>query len=80
MIRLTKHAQEAIDKREIAMAWVERAIVAPDFARADPRRPAVNRSYKSISEAGGRILRVAHSPDGDDILVITVHFDRNARP
>jgi len=79
MIRLTKHAQEAIDKREIAMAWIERLVTTPDFTRPDPRRPGISRSYKAIDEAGGRILRVAHRPDGNDILVITVHFDRNAK-
>jgi hypothetical protein len=25
------------------------------------------------------VLRVVHRPDGDDIVVITVHFDRGAR-
>lgn len=79
MIRLSKHAQEALGKRNIAFEWVERTLAAPDFARFDPNDPSLTRSFKAIAELGGRILRVVHRPDGDDILVATVHFDRGAR-
>ena len=45
----------------------------------DPRHPDRIRSYKAIAEHGGRVLRVVHRPEGDDILIITVHFDRRSR-
>jgi hypothetical protein len=77
MIILTKHAQESV--RKIEPAWIEAATGAPDFVEADPRHPERARSYKAIAESGGRVLRVVHRPDGDDIVVITVHFDRGAR-
>ena len=80
MIRPPKHAQEALEKRAIALAWVEQAVAVPDFSRPDPHRPGITRSYKTIDEADGRILRVAHRPIGNDILVVTAHFDRNAQP
>jgi hypothetical protein len=35
--------------------------------------------YKVIAAFGGRVLRVVHRPEGDDIVVITMHFDRGAR-
>lgn len=79
MIRLSKHAQEALDRRNIAFEWVERTLAAPDFTGPDPNDPSLTRSFKAIDEAGGRILRVVHRPDGDDILVATVYFDRGAR-
>jgi hypothetical protein len=79
MIRLTKHAQEAISVRSIAFAWIEEAVSSPDFVEADPRHPERTRSYKAIAELDGRVLRVAHRPEGDDIVIITVHFDRGAR-
>lgn len=79
MIPLTKHAEEAIDTRSIAFAWIETAISSPDFVGPDPRHPERTRSYKAITEFGGRMLRVVHRPEGDDIVVITVHFDRGAR-
>jgi Domain of unknown function (DUF4258) len=79
VIRFTKHAQEALDKRRIFEEWVERALQAPDSAGPDPRYPERTRSSKGIAEFGGRVLRVVHRSEGDDIVVITVHFDRGAR-
>jgi Domain of unknown function (DUF4258) len=79
MIRLTKHAQEAIIKRDIAALWIEAAVNTPDSVEADPRHPDRLRSYKAIPELGGRILRVVHRLDGNDIIVITAHLDRGAK-
>jgi hypothetical protein len=79
MIGLTKHAQETIGIRSIAFAWIEGAVSSPDFVEADPRYPARTRSYKAIAEFGSRVLRVVHRPEGDDIVIITVHFDRGAQ-
>ena len=80
MIRLTRHAQESIDKRQISVDWIDRTIAAPDFTAPDPHDPSLTRSYKAIDEVGGRILRVVHRPEGDDIVIVTVHFDRDAKP
>jgi hypothetical protein len=79
MIRFTKHAREAVHVRNIALAWIEEAVSSPDFVEADPRHPERTRSYKAIAGFGGRVLRVVNRPAGDDILIITVHFDRGAR-
>jgi hypothetical protein len=80
MLRLTKHAEEAVEKRQIAFDWINRTIAAPDFTDADPDDPALTRSFKAIGEVGGRMLRVVHRPEGNDILIVTVHFDRDAKP
>ena len=79
MIRLTKHARELIDVRKIDLVWIEEVLGSPDFVEPDPQHPERTRSFKAIAEFGGRVLRVVHRPDGDDIVVITVHFDRGAR-
>ena len=79
VIRFTKHAQEAIDKRGIAVEWIEQAVQAPDWVRPDPRHPERTRSYKVVAQRAGRILRVVHRPEGADIVVITVHFDRRSQ-
>ncbi len=79
MIRFTKHAEEAISVRAIAVDWIEAAVSAPDRIEPDPRHPDRTRSYKAIAEYGARVLRVVHRPEGDDIVIITVHFDRGAR-
>ncbi len=46
----------------------------------DPRHPGVELSFKAIPERGGRILRVAHRPDGADVIVLTAFFDRGVKP
>jgi hypothetical protein len=79
MIRFTKHALEAISARDLVVDWIEAAVSAPDWNEPDPRHPDRTRSYKAITEYGARILRVVHRREGDDILIITVHFDRGAR-
>jgi Domain of unknown function (DUF4258) len=78
MIRFTKHAQEAISIRDIAVGWIEAAVNTPDWIEPDARHPDRTRSYKAITEHGARVLRVVHRPEGDDIVIITAHFDRGA--
>jgi hypothetical protein len=79
VIRFSKHAQEAITKRNIAAVWIENAISTLDFVEVDPRHPDRFRSYIAIPESGGHVLRVVHRPDGADIIIITAHFDRGAK-
>jgi hypothetical protein len=79
MIILSKHAEEAVEKRNLRFDWIERVLAEPDFAHPDPD-PTLTRSFKAIVEARGKILRVVHRPEGNDILVVTIHFDRDAKP
>ena len=79
MIRLTAHAEEMAEERRISMAWIEAAVTTPDWTAPNPRDPSLTRSFRAIPERDGRVLRVVHRPDGHDILVVTVHFDRGAR-
>lgn len=79
MLRLTEHAERELRRRAIALAWVEAAIASPDWTVSDPRDPGLTQSFKAIQAFGDRVLRVVHRPDGDDMLVITAHFDRGAR-
>ncbi len=79
-IRLTTHAKERQADSSLELAWIEAAVLRPDWTIADPRRPGVTRSFKRIAERGGRILRVAHRPDGAGVLVLTAFFDRGAKP
>jgi hypothetical protein len=79
-IRLTRHASEAMEARGIILEWIEAALALPDWTAPDPSQPACARAYKAIPAFGGRILRGVLRPDGADIVVITVHPDRNAKP
>ena len=70
MIRLTKHAEEAVEMRGIALDWIERAIAMLDVTAINPNDPILTHSFKAIDQAGGRILRVVHRPEGDDITTL----------
>jgi hypothetical protein len=80
VIRLHDHAVLRLAERRVSRTWVEATVAAPDWTAPDPDDPQVTRAFRLIPEAQGRILRVAHRPDGADILVITAFFDRGARP
>jgi hypothetical protein len=80
MIRFTLHAVEMMEARAIDRAWVTDTVERPSRIALDPRDVSLTRSYRAIPEAKGRVLRVVHRLDGRDRLIITVHFDRDARP
>jgi hypothetical protein len=79
MIRFHPHAITRIKERRLQQTWIEATVIAPDWTAQDPQDPAVTRAFRSIAEAQGRILRVAHKPVGPDILVLTAFFDRGAK-
>lgn len=79
MIKLTIHAAEAVSLRQIDLVWVEATISVPSLVTPDPKRPGVTLSFKAIAEFGGRVLRVAHRPEGADTLIVTAYFDRSAK-
>lgn len=76
---LTIHARQRMLEYAIDEAWVERTVNQPEHTEPDPDDAALTRTYRRIPERGGRILRVVYRPDGSDIVVVTVHFDRGAR-
>lgn len=79
-IRFTKHALHVMVERELSAEWAEQTVTAPDWTEPDAENLALTRSFKRIAEAGHRVLRVVHRPDGADTLVITAFLDRGAKP
>ena len=77
-ITLSVHAVEAMELRGIDLAWVEAAIVAPDWTEPDSR-PGRTRSFKAIAAFGSRVLRAIHRPADDGVMVIKTFFDRGAK-
>ena len=77
---LTQHAWDAVEERELDMDWLERTARKPDWAVADPRRPGVERRFRRIPEFGNRVLRAACYETTTEIRMLTVFFDRKARP
>lgn len=75
----TQHARDAIDEREIDLAWIERTVRTPDWTVPDPRRPGVELRFCAIPEYGNRVLRVACYETALEIRILTVFFDRDAK-
>ena len=77
---LTAHAWDAVGERELDMDWLESTVRRPDWAVADPRRAGVERRFRRIPEFGDRVLRVACYETATEIRIMTVFFDRRAKP
>ncbi|NVO15434.1 MAG: DUF4258 domain-containing protein [Rhodoplanes sp.] len=78
-LRFTKHAEDAILERELDRSWIERTARDPEWTQPDPKRVGVERRFREIPEYGNRVLRVACVEAEQDIRVLTVFFDRDAR-
>jgi hypothetical protein len=76
---LTKHAQKALDEREIPVEWLERTLSAPELVLPDPDDVAVERRFRRIPEFGGRVLRVAVNTTVEPNRVVSVFFDRKMK-
>ena len=76
---LTAHAQTRMHGRRVKQEWIEDTVRAPDWTEPDPNDPAVERRFRAIAEAGGRVLRVPCVETESTIRVISVMFERNAR-
>jgi hypothetical protein len=78
-IIFSEHALRRLAERAILRRWVELVISEPDWIMPDPKEPALTRAYKSLPEAGGRVLRVVYSRTAEgDVLVVTAFPDRDA--
>ena len=77
---MTAHARLRLSERRLPISWIEATIREPDWVEADPRGMNVERRFRAISEHGGRILRVVCVETDAVVRVISVMFDRNARP
>ena len=78
-LRFTRHAEDAIGERELDPEWIEMTVREPEWSHPDPRRSGVERRFRAIPEFGGRILRIACIETADEIRILTVFFDRDAR-
>ena len=77
MIKSSKHTASDMAQRGILLAYIESVVKQPEWSTAD-FRSGLPRSFRRIPEFGNRYLRVVHRPDGADIFVATVQWDRGA--
>ena len=73
---LTEHARDALGKRKIELAWVERTIDAPEATEADPVDPDLEHRLARIPEWGNRVLRVIVNDKMIPPRIVTAFFDR----
>jgi hypothetical protein len=73
---LTEHAQDALQKRQIALAWMERALSTPEVTEADRADPDLEHRLARIPEFGNRVLRVIVNGKKTPPIVVTAFFDR----
>ncbi|WP_083988645.1 DUF4258 domain-containing protein [Devosia geojensis] len=76
----TGHARTALGERDLEIEWVEATVRSPQWIEVDPNDPEVVRHFRPIPEHGGRYLRVALVETSVDFRILTVFFDRRARP
>lgn len=79
MIKLSRRTADERERRGILFSYIDAALASPDRVAPDATDPTLNRSYKIIREFGNRVLRVVHRPDGEDVFVVTAHWDRGAK-
>ena len=73
---LTEHAREALERRNINLAWVERAIDAPEAIEPDPVDADLEHRLARIPEWGNRVLRVIVNRTATPPRIVTAFFDR----
>lgn len=77
--QLTRHAEAALLKRKIELAWIERALAEPDWTEPDPEKSDVKHAFRRIAERNHRVLRVVYNPSVHPVRVITAYFDRRLK-
>jgi Domain of unknown function (DUF4258) len=76
---MTKHAQKALEEREILVEWMERALSTPELILPDPEDATVEQHFRRIPEFGNRVLRVAVNTAVEPNRVVSVFFDRTMK-
>jgi hypothetical protein len=77
-MRFSAHAANMLYERSIERDWVEAALAEPEWTEPDSH-PERRRAFRTVAEAGGKILRVVYTEEGGEYRVVTVFFDRNAK-
>ena len=77
---LTDHARDALAKREIPIAWVERALRSPDAVERDRVDPELEHALVRIPELHDRVLRVVVNVTVVPKRVVTRFVDRRSNP
>ncbi len=78
VVKLTIHARQALSKRGITEVLVEEILARPEWEVRDKRDPSLTRAFGQKSFDSQWIRVVFRILEDGDILVVTVHPDRDA--
>jgi len=73
---LTQHARDALEKRQIRLAWMEQVLTEPEAVEADPVDRRLEHRLARISAFDNRVLRVIVNTEKTPPHVVTLFFDR----
>ncbi len=73
---LTEHAKDALEKRQIQIAWLEQALTSPEVTEPDPVDTDLEHRLVRIREFGDCVLRVIVNRKKTPPSAITAFFDR----
>jgi hypothetical protein len=76
---LSKHAQDAIQEREIRPEWVSETLANPTKTEVDIDDPTLTHALKAIADNDMRVLRVIFNKNKTPPNVVTVYFDRTMK-
>ena len=76
---LTAHARTVLAERSIREEWLARVLQQPEREEPDKEDPELTHALGSISEHGGRVLRVVYNGSIKPVRVVTAFFDRTQR-
>jgi hypothetical protein len=77
--KLSQHAQDVLEEREIPIPWLERVLNSPARIETDGEDPALEHRLGRIQENGNRVLRVVVNNTVRPPRVVTLYFDRTMR-
>jgi uncharacterized protein YcaQ len=76
--RLTTHASLMLQRRAIALEWVEDTLRLPSIEMDDARDSTLKLAFRRIPQAGDKWLRVVYRMENNHIhVIVTAFFDRN---
>ena len=78
-VRFIAHAEDRLARRGIQRQWAIDTEQSPERMEADVARPSRKRALRRLPERGSRWLRVVFEEHDEEIVVVTVFLDRDAR-
>jgi hypothetical protein len=76
---LTQHARNALLKRKISIAWLERVLQFPMRTDPDENDAELEHRLAVIAEHGDRVLRMVVNTKAFPMRIVTAYFDRNMK-